>query len=299
MKHVLYLAMIVALCSCVARPTSTTTADTGMPGERLPAEAGLPNTHAHLFRSAKAERTFLIQVALPYRTNETPLPVIYVLDGNWMFGIAADAARMLSLSGEIPPALIVGIGYDADSVEAIGLMRTRDMTPSVDRRYQPDAAGGAPELLAFMRDELQPFINTIYPVDPSDATLVGVSFGGLFTLYAMFEQHESFRRYVAGSPPLWWDDESMFDREAEFTTHIDDLPVRLFLSVGSLEQLDDPISRSLAMVANVERMTGQIERSNYPGLALETVIFAGETRASVVPATISRGLRWAFADRAP
>jgi predicted alpha/beta superfamily hydrolase len=64
-------------------------------------------------RSAAIGQDFLIEVALPPGgvTAGTKLPVVFVLDGNSTFGIAAAGARGIQ-SGPfpMPPTLVVGIG---------------------------------------------------------------------------------------------------------------------------------------------------------------------------------------------
>jgi predicted alpha/beta superfamily hydrolase len=47
-------------------------------------------------------------------------------------------------------------------------------------------SGEGPKFLAFLKSELIPLIEANYRADPARRILGGHSFGGLFTLYAMF-----------------------------------------------------------------------------------------------------------------
>jgi hypothetical protein len=90
---------------------------------------------------------------------------------------------------------------------------------------------------------------------------------------------------------------ALFREETECAARSPKLAARLFMSVGGLEE--DPNNdrlRPYAMVSNLERMTSTLQRRAYPGLKLDTVVFLAETHLSVIPATMSRGLRSVFGD---
>jgi predicted alpha/beta superfamily hydrolase len=127
--------------------------------------------------------------------------------------------------------------------------------------------------------------------------LVGDSLGGLFTLHTLFTRPSSFRRYVAGSPSLWWADRYAFGEEEAYASRANDLSARLFVSVGALEE-DPAVDRlkPYAMVSNLARMIEILEARRYPNLRLDSHVFPDETHVSVIPATLSRGLRRVFAD---
>ncbi|MFT3724085.1 MAG: hypothetical protein QM773_10895 [Hyphomonadaceae bacterium] len=130
---------------------------------------------------------FRIDIALPaapVQPGQT-LPVIYVLDGNWSFAIAAQIARALTIGPEaIPSAIIVGIGYAIDGPAAFGAtaaLRYRDLAHGIDEKHVammremippalwPDGApvGKSMRFSRFIEDQLKPFIQSRYPVDAS------------------------------------------------------------------------------------------------------------------------------------
>jgi predicted alpha/beta superfamily hydrolase len=118
-----------------------------------------------------------------------------------------------------------------------------------------------------------------------DRTIAGVSNGALFSLYVLFHAPETFNRYIAVSPHLAWDDRVIFQYEEGFAKGSAELPAKLFLAVGSLDQ---------DFAADLSEFHIRLEKRNYAGLAMEMVIMEEETHLSVFPGAFSRGLRTVF-----
>lgn len=267
-------------------------------------------SRSYALKSKHVNQTFQIDVARPARriADDGPLPVVYVLDGNSSFGLAIPTARLLQDDG-LPQILIVGIGYRFDETRPMAAQffetRTRDYTPSADPSWLDatketlaksgvmvdTVTGGAAAFLAFIEEELKPFIASRYTIKADDQALIGMSLGGLFTLYALFEKPGSFARYGALSPSIWWNGCSLLEKEKALAARVSDLPVGLFLSVGVLEEGAGP---PYNMVSNVETLRRRLLSRNYPGLRLSHTVFTDETHASVFPASFSRGLRKLF-----
>lgn len=267
----------------------------------------LPGTASYRLAARHIDQTFQIDVAAPSK-SDAKLPVIYVLDGGMSFAMVTQIVGLLRREGAakpLPPAIVVGIGYPAETGERSQALRLRDLTPTPDARYvemarkapgpialPPDIeTGGGPAFLAFIQEDVKPFIGARYPVDTSDQTLVGMSLGGLFTLSALFHAPEKFRRYVALSPSLWWDSGVMLKMEEAYAERAKDIPVDLYLSIGGLEELMDIRGR---MVSNVYRLESMLRHRKYPGLTLSMDVFPEETHMSVFPASVTRGLRSVF-----
>jgi predicted alpha/beta superfamily hydrolase len=124
---------------------------------------------------------------------------------------------------------------------------------------------------------------------------MGISYGGLFGLYVLFHHPDTFNRYVIGSPAIHHDNRVTLAYESKYAASHDDLPARVFMSVGALEELDDPfIEPSFRFVSNMRELAKILQERGYPGLHLTTHVFEDETHVSVVPATFSRGLRVVF-----
>ena len=106
--------------------------------------------------------------------------------------------------------IVVGIGHpvgpnltDPAAAQNYREVRVRHMGPTVDW-LEPHVEGGAKRFLGFIREELIPFVDSNYPTNPEDRTLLGASLSGLFSVYALLQHPETFNRYVAGSPALGW-----------------------------------------------------------------------------------------------
>ena len=235
-------------------------------------------------KSASTGRDYDIYIRLPDKYvpgNGKKYPVVYVLDGQWDFQLLDSLYGGLLYDGFIPEMIIVGITYSGQNPDYSAL-RSMDYTPVQDILIR--GSGDAPKFLAFLKDELLPDIESNYPVDPSRRVLVGGSFGGTFTLYAMFSQPRLFSGYVADSPIVTYGNRFAFQQEAEYASKHKDLPVRLFLGAGELE----PNAGAVQEFMQILRGRG------YASLELETRVVAGESHASNKPESYNRGLRFIF-----
>jgi predicted alpha/beta superfamily hydrolase len=261
-------------------------------------EATVPRSQVSMLSSSGSDREYKVFVALPLNyTDNSPeaYPVVYVLDASLLFGPVATIARWLALGGEMPEAIVVGIDHKIGWTENFGMyrgLRFRDLTPTEITAIRD--SGGAGEFLAFIEQDLIPYIDATYQTDPADRTLAGYSLGGLFSLYALFHAPETFNRFIASSPSLVWDDRVTFEFEQEFAAEHADLPVKLFLSVGGLEEEPGIGVPEERYVSNLIEFHTDLEGRNYAGLEMEMVIVEDETHGNVVPGVFSRGLRSVF-----
>lgn len=151
-----------------------------------------------LFSSEFTGRSYQIDVAWPAHTPppEAGWPVLYTLDGKRIFPATVGLARALAnnpLGTGVHPGVVVGIGYKETDPAEILKLRARDYTLE-----------GASAFLEFIENELKPFVENRYRVDPQRSSLFGHSYGGLFTTYALFHRPEVFENYLIASPSLWW-----------------------------------------------------------------------------------------------
>ena len=255
------------------------------------AEATIPRTEVRTLLSSVSGRYYRIYIALPLtysQDSDKTYPVVYLLDGNMWFGMATEISRLLYFDREeLPELIIVGIGYDTDDPSEVKELRLRDLTPT-----QTEAGTGeAEEFLRFIQNDLIPHVNANYRTEPTDCTIVGQSLAGLFSLYALFHAPETFNRYVISSPSLWWDDKVAFEYEDEFAGEHSELPVKLFLSVGELEEQEWP---GIGMISNLQELHKKLEDRNYGGLEMQMVIMEDETHSSVFPGALTKGLKTVF-----
>ncbi|WZB77113.1 alpha/beta hydrolase-fold protein [Achromobacter insuavis] len=147
-------------------------------------------------------------------------PVIYLLDGNAVFGAYYDATRLQQdLAGS---AIVVAVGYPTD-LPFDFLRRSYDFSPPEPPgkplprvNGYPPPLGGEQALLAFLEHTLMPEIARRYPVDPRRQTLAGHSFGGMYALNVLYTRPDLFTQIVSISPSLWWQDHYLLERESAF-----------------------------------------------------------------------------------
>jgi enterochelin esterase-like enzyme len=270
-------------------------APAGIPADPTPAEpVTLLDAEMRIFHSDNTGMDYRIYISLPpgYGEDTPPkYPVIYSLDGNWHFPIDEYASRQLLMGEELGKVIIVGIGYTTDDNDEIAGLRFWDMLPG----------NGADAFLAFLQEELIPYIDTNYLTAKNDITLAGHSFGGLFTLHTLFTATKAFDRYIAMSPALWyhpsWDGQQrwIFDKEEEYFAKQDPdnpkLPVQLFLSVGEFEPEDEWWGNFQPwMVSNLVEFHEVLVSRGYKDLDMEMRIIEGLGHAGSYPGAFTRGL---------
>ena len=171
--------------------------------------ATILGSETHMMHSQHTGRTYRITISLPLGYSRSPgegwpfdktpaqWPVVYVLDGNWYFGLVTDIIRPMAWCGSTTDAIVVGIGYaeDNDPIKAFRESFTRrdfDLTPIRDEVVEKSMAeahkrpvpnGDAGNFHKFIKAELIPFVEKAYRADPLKRILVGHSYGGLFALF--------------------------------------------------------------------------------------------------------------------
>ena len=148
-------------------------------------------------------REYHLSVALPdsYRTSTQAYPVIYVLDGDLFFGMAAGLTPIARWCLGVPEVIIVGISYGMQSYDQWVQLRERDFKIPEVCDAPPDSAANL--FLDALMQEMIPFIEANYRTIPSDRCLYGYSSSGFFVLYALFHQPHAFQRYLCGSGDLY------------------------------------------------------------------------------------------------
>ncbi len=268
----------------------------------------IENTEQFEIFSKDINQEFIINIGLPpnYSKDHDKYPVVYVTDAGSNFIGLMGSLPLMQFVNDLPSFVLVGIDYKSpNSMDSMSL-RNRDLTPTNDKIWmaaQKDMykifgedlpqveAGGAKYFLDFINDDIKPFINNKYYVDTTDQTYCGFSLGGLFGLYTLFNSSDSFKRYVIGSPSIWWDDRHILKVEEEYAKKNKNLSAKVFMSTGDLEEEGGD---NFKMISNMKALSNTLLSRNYKGLDLETAIFEDETHCSAVSATLNRGLRNVF-----
>jgi hypothetical protein len=256
---------------------------------------------------------FAISLARPL-AQVPDSPIFIVLDAGITFGTAAEAAIYRGALGALTPAVIVGVGYDADILATMRL-RTRDMTPVTPVDKYPEMApmmgtefGGADAFLAFILDELIPEVRRRAPeASETRRILFGHSLGGLFAAHALLKRPDAFEVFAASSPSLWWNDFAtlkLLDGFAGRLAETDAKP-RVLIDIAATEQ-DPPTKAAPGMT--LEATQARIREARmvdsarefaeamkaFPLAELKYVCFDDEDHASVVPAAVGRAVTFAL-----
>jgi len=164
-------------------------------------------------QTLKESRNIYIQLPASYTPEKNEkYPVVFVLDGEIFLPTVNDLLNYYS-GGFMPEMVLVGISNDKN--------RIRDLTTStITTKYgMPfnDENGKADDFSKFIEKELIPFIENKYPVT-NFRTLIGHSYGGLFTIYTLINHPHLFANYLAIDPSLDWDNQKLLKEAQEILT---------------------------------------------------------------------------------
>ncbi|HEY1426716.1 MAG TPA: alpha/beta fold hydrolase [Caulobacteraceae bacterium] len=229
--------------------------------------------------SARLNRDYVVVVSPPPPSPLAPpggrLPAIYALDGG--YGIAGPLAQMMVWAFMMQPAYVISIGYPAGQEGA----RDADFLHRTTIRDGATIGGGGAAFQAFLADDLRPFLEARYPLDPAKAVLFGHSYGGLFAANVLAEAPTSFAGYVIASPSIFADPQLLARVTAAAANG---QGRRVFVAAGGKET-DDHIAedaKRLAAVLGSPRST----------FVTQLRVFDGETHISYYPELVPAAFAW-------
>ena len=212
---ILTFSLLICIPLSFAQPKSTSTNK-----QSLKAQSNIQQSFE--ITSNYTKHDYLIQISVP--AGEEPsegFPVLYVLDGNATFDSATNIAKSMGNAANrlgLSPVAIVAIGYPKQSTFDVE-KRALDYTPKASAEFQKQAKynyGGADQFIQFIEKELKPAIQTKIKVNTRQQSLFGHSFGGLFVLHTFMTHPETFQRYIAASPSLWFDNYALLNRQVDW-----------------------------------------------------------------------------------
>ena len=191
--------------------------------------------------STNVKDSFYISVQLPLEYQQQPnkrYPTVYVTDANFYYPMLASVLHQYEKGGLLPPLILVGIGYK--SFKLMDSLRVRDyLYPKAISSDEMKAIGGGQHFYQFITGELLPQIDTSYRTKTSGRALLGHSFGGYFSLYALLEQinkkRKDFSSFVSASPSLWYNNNYLFQIPKKLSVPLGKDSLNIFLSVGGME----------------------------------------------------------------
>jgi len=231
-------------------------------------------------RAARLRRDFAIDISPPLTAPPAgqTVPVIYALDGG--YGIAGPEARLLGGIGQaMAPAYVVSISY----VGGQPILRNTDFMHHTGPLNGETIGGGGEAFQAFLLDELRPFIEKRYPVDPRRAVLFGHSLGGLFAANLIATRPDAFAGYIIGSPSVWID-RAVVQAVAKAAGGASG---RVFVGVGEAE--------GPAMISDANLLAGALGA----GFTVRGRVFAGASHLSYYPQLAAEGFAYVLPPTRP
>ncbi len=223
----------------------------------------LPGVVHFELASKSTGRTYRIGVGLPAGfspSSDERYPVVVLTDAEGKLHGSTEVARGLARTRQAPAVILVGVWNPTRT------SRRDDLTPSQISSPVTAAAagetydtpvGGAKRFHTFLRTELLPTIDEMFPTDPSTRVYFGHSLGGLFGLYALQQPNDPFTHYLISSPSIWWNDREILRNAVPQEKS----PRTVYLSVGEFEQIPPNLDEDiLALFPDEVRATDRAAR---------------------------------------
>jgi predicted alpha/beta superfamily hydrolase len=267
------------------------------------------------FQSPSMGVRFSINVGMPedYKAGDgKKYPALLVTDGDFTFGSVYESAS--TLRGQITPLIIISVGTSREDGEAEHVRRRiyefspagwdrKDPFGQEVERYcksvvnsPPDrCTGGAAKFLTAISTEMIPLLAAKFPIDTAQLGLFGISAGGFFTSWAIFQPNTPFNKYIISSPATAYGNGETFRQEADYAQTHKDLAVGVYMAAGSLEATTPEVEVLGEVVSGMSRLAGVLASRHYPGLKLTVEYHPGMNHNDVIGTTVVRGLRTLYA----
>jgi predicted alpha/beta superfamily hydrolase len=247
------------------------------------AQMSIAGSQVRLLQSEIVNQEYQLLIKLPdgYGQSNKTYPVIYFLDAQWDFPLMVSTYGQSYYDGFIPEAILVGIQWGGENPNP-NVLRERDFTPS--HMVDVSNSGGAANFLQFIKQELIPFIGNEYR-SSDNRVLMGSSYGGLFTLYTLFNEPNLFNGYIPTSSASAWDNDLLFSYAKVFAKKKITRPIRLYSAIGEFDSL----------MPAFDDLSAFFEKQNFKGVSFKFERLPGLGHASLKSAGNTWGLHYVFA----
>ncbi|MFL1896634.1 alpha/beta hydrolase [Aquimarina sp. 2-A2] len=219
-----------------------------------------------------------IYIFIPENYDSNSLnQLIIALDGNTRFNTIANMISVKAENDDMPSSIFIAIGNNEQ--------RNRDYTPTAYSHGE----GGAENFYRFIKEELIPELESRYSIDPiNNKTLIGHSFGGLFTQYVMAQNRSSnpFNKFIASGTSYWFDSGVIFEYEQNYADTHTDLDVTFYNGMGTLE--------GGVMLASFEEMNERLDTRDYLNFKHKNELIEGSGHGGSANKIFKKGLDYVF-----
>lgn len=160
------------------------------------------------------KRTINIYLPEDYNADDSAkYPVIYIIDG----GMEEDFFHITGIVrfntqpwiNRFPRSIVVGIENTNRRRDCTFPVANLDFVEKMGfKKEQFQSYGGSPAYIAFLQNELQPYIGSHYKTNGT-RTVIGESLAGLLATEILLKHRRLFDTYIIMSPSLWWGDGSL------------------------------------------------------------------------------------------
>ncbi|GAB3167143.1 alpha/beta hydrolase [Telluribacter humicola] len=240
--------------------------------------------------SSAVKDSFYVSVQLPenyYRDSTANYPTVYVLDANFHFPMLASVIKQYEKAEMLPPIILVGIGYK--SLRQMDSLRVRDyMYPASLPSDEMNAVGGGKSFHDFIANQLVAYIDTNYNTQKNNRSLLGHSFGGYFSLYALLNQIDSsksvFKNFASASPSLWYNDFYLNQLTDKLTNRNNRDTLNIFMAVGGLED-------STWNIAPVRELGNSILSADIKDIEFQYKVYSDLAHMDIATVTFTKALQ--------
>ena len=259
----------------------------------------IAGTETYTINSKINQRVYNLAVSLPSNYDKSKkYPTYYILDGYYAFPLVAESNKLMgtwTLGNLIEDVIIVSITGQEKDFDDWLCQRWPDYTFTQSINFDTTAtkswhsselliSGKGDLFLEVIRKEIIPLIDKNFSTN-NERGISGHSLSGQFVANLLFKANDIFSKFGINSPwmlPYNNNDIRLVEREYSKSHH--SLNANVFLSFGSLEVKEE--------IKDLYEFEALLKK--YQGVETKLVIFDDETHVSVIPAMISRSLRYLY-----
>ncbi|MEO8823648.1 MAG: alpha/beta hydrolase-fold protein [Ginsengibacter sp.] len=233
------------------------------------------------------KRTLNIYLPENYNKNDTAhYPVVYLLDGSadedFIHVVGLYQFDAFPWIHRVPESIVVGIA---------NVDRRRDFTfPTTieaDKKNYP-TTGHSDKFIAFIQNELQPFIEKKYRTNNSK-TIIGESLGGLLATEILLKKPALFNKYIIVSPSLWWNNGSLLNQQSGILQSTFSQKANVYIGVGKEGLTPTEIPRVMEVDANL--LAEKIKNAKSKNVHVYFDYLPGENHATILHQAVYNALQ--------